>query len=1057
MERTLAGGAKDEYELRLEAGSYLELTVDQSDLDVAVALAGPDGSTLVSVNDPGRRDRAERIVAIAPAAGIYRLVIFPSSPQSPGGRYRAVLKQLRPSGPGDEDRVAAERLFAEGRVLSQQGSTGWEGALDFYRKALERWQAAHDEPGQVRALVELEVTEADASQFSKAIEWSERALALARMIGDEEAQARALLSLGAVRLSEDPKGALEAYNQSLNLWTRLGNTTGQGRSLLGIALIQLNLHQQEAALSSLRQAIPLLHQADEGGREASALNMLQGIFLDRGEIGEALGYLNQSIALSRKAGDLGAEAAALYNLSNIAKLRGELQQALEGFQHALAINRQLGEHRDEFFTLGALGSTYYDLGDLEKARDEYERALSLGQTLEGVALRRARLLNNIGWVLYKQGQGETALDYLQRALAFSLERDDPDGIAAALHNLGVAEVALGDPQAGLKSLRQALELRQGGNPYPWAQTLRELGTAYDRMGDSAAAACSFQEALTIGHRIGGPGLVAETLYRWALLDRKQRRLEEAMAKVKEAIGLVESLRSRVEIDALRTSYFASKRDYYELYVDLLMRLQQEHPDRPYQVEALAASERARARGLLDLLAEGKVDLLQGIAPELKRREKDASSRLSWFLDRLAQVSPDASAGLSQQLIQAEAEMSHVESEVRERYPQYAGVRYPKPLEFEGIRQLLDSETALLEYFVGRDGSTLFVITREGLASYALPPVQDLSPLVQKVRSLIERPSELEIGDFRRQASRLYRLLLGPAEEVLASKRSLLIAPDGPLYLFPFEVLLTDETASQGRAFPDLPYLLREHTISYIPSASVLEGLRQTNSEEPPGKLPEKAFVAFANPLDEAQANVQPDAVRGPAEQERRPFAPLPYSEEEVRAIAGLFAKDEVELYVGATATKENVLGNPLVEGAHHVHFATHGFVDEARPERSALVLTPSAGEDGFLTVAEIFNMKLRADLLVLSACETGRGKEVGGEGIVGLTRAFLYAGAKSLIVSLWPVVDRPTASLMQDFYRSLSATGDKAEALRKAKLAMIRTGQANPYLWAPFVLSGNPR
>ena len=1053
VERELAAGAKDEYELRLEAGWYLELTVDQSDLDVAVMLAGSDGSTLVAVNDPGHRDRAERLAVITATAGTHRLMIAPASPQATAGRYRVVLRQLRPVGPGDEDRVAAERLFAEGRILSQPGSAAWERAAEIYQQALARWQSAEDTSGEVRALVELGVTEYEAHS-SKAIDWSERALALARRIGDEEGRARALLNLGRLHSSDDVQTALENYLEALDLWKRLGNADGAGNTLLAIGMAQLQLHQQDAALSSLQQAIPLLHQAEALGREASALVTLNGIYFTNGEIGEALRYVNQALTLSREVKAPTAEASALYNLSNIQKLRGELQQALESLEDALEINRRLGQREGEFSTLGALGSVYLDLGDLDKAREKYEQAFELGRNLEGMASKRARLLNNIGLNLYRQNQRELALDYFQRALALSLELQDSDGIAAALHNLGVAEVALGSPHEGFKALRQALELRQGKAPYPWAQTLRELGTAYARLGDPQAAACSFQESLTIGRQIGGPAVIAETLYRWALLDREQGRLEDALNRIKQAVELVESLRSRVEIDALRTSFFASKRDYYELYIDLLMRLHQRYPGDPYQFEALAVSERARARGLLDLLVEGRIDLHQGITPELRQQEKDVSSRLSWLLTQLAQAAPDASARVSEQLNQVEAEMSQLESQVREQYPQYAEVRYPTTLDVEGIRQLVDSDMALLEYLVGRDGSVLFVITREGLTSYSLPSARDLSLLVQELRALIERPSELEISEFRRLASRLYQLLLGPAEEILAHKRSLVIAPDGPLYSFPFEVLLTDEIASRGRPFPDLPYLLREHAISYIPSASVLEGLRMSEAEDRLGQRA-KLFVAFANPLSGIMQTSPPaDRLR---RAEGRSFPPLAYSEEEVTAIAKLFEKDEVELYVGENATKRNVLGNPLVEQARRVHFATHGFVDEVHPERSSLVLTPSAGEDGYLSVAEIFNMKLRADLLVLSACQTGRGKEVEGEGILGLMRAFLYAGAKSLVVSLWPVVDRPTAALMQEFYRSLDTAGGKAEALRQAKLDMIRAGQSNPYLWAPFVLFGDPR
>lgn len=1056
VERDVAAGAADVVELWLAAGVYLELAVDQSELDVIVTLAGPDGATLVSVNDPGRRDRAERIAVIAPAAGVYRLIVASAGSQESGGRYRVTALQLRLAGPGDEDRVVAERLFAEARILSTRGSESWGRALDLFRQALARWQAAGDQLGQVRALVELGVTEPFETSSSAASDWLKQALALARQIGDEEGQARALLTLGNIRPGDDGNAAMEDFRQALDLWTRLGNASGEGKSWLGMAIVQHGLHQDEAAQGLLEHAIPLLHQAEELGREATALTALGDIHVRRGEIGEALHYTNDALALSRKAGDSSAEASALYNLSNVQKLRGELQQALGGFQQALEINRRLSEGTGTFYALYALGSIYLDLGDLVKAREEYEEALTVGQSLEDTASSRARLLNNIGLVLYGQDQREMALSYFQRALALSQELKDSEGIAAAFHNLGVAEVALGRPGEGLEALRQALVLRQGGNPYSWAHTLRELGTAYGRLGDPKEAGRYFQESLEMGKRVGSPGQVAEILFRWALLDREQGRLEDALAKVKEAIGLVESVRNRVEIDALRTSFFASKRDYYELYIDLLMHLHRLHPQGTYQIEALAASERARARGLLDLLAEGRIELRQGITPALRQREKDVSSRLSWFVDQLPRVTQDSPA--SEKLSQVEAEMGRLESEVQEQSPQYAELRYPKPLELDSIRGLLDADTALLEYFVGKEGSVLFVVTQEGLTSYNLPPVRELSGMIEKVRSLIEHPSELEIGDFRREASRLYRFLVGPAAKALAGKHSLLIAPDGPLYVFPFEVLLTDEMASRGLSYPNLPYLLLQHAVSYVPSASVLKGLRESAASEPPRELQGKAFVAFANPLSKDKpAGLRAGAVRGQTEPEHRSFPPLLYSEEEVKAIAKLFADDQVELYLGGSATKENVLGNPLVERARRVHFATHGFVDEDRPERSALVLTPSAGQDGYLTVAEIFNMKLQADLLVLSACETGLGKEVGGEGIVGLTRAFLYAGAKSLIVSLWPVVDRPTADLMQNFYKSLDTTGSKVEALRKAKLDMIRGGQPNPYLWAPFILSGDLR
>lgn len=1052
VEREVASGGKDVYELRIEGRSYLELTVDQSKVDVAVTLRGPDGPPLIVVDDPGPAF-SERLVVIVPTAGIYLLTIAPFEPQAPGGRYRVKLLELRPVGERDEDRVAAQALLMQGRALRFREPADRPGALKCDREALARWQAAGDVSGQIRSMAELGETEQRSGNSSEAIRWLESSLKMARA-GDKEERARALFALGNVQSSgassEARQTAIESYRQAADLWKDLGNAEGQGKAILGKGRTELDLNELDAASDAIQQAIPLLHQAKNQLEESNAFITLQGVYLKRGDIGEAFHYVNQAMKLAREAKARPAEASALYNLSIIYKFRGELQKALNSFMEELEIEHELQNRDKEVYTLYAIGSVYHDLGEWEKARANYEKALELSWKVEETAPRRPGLLNNIGWIQFRQGQPEAAIKLFQQALAVSQEQNDP--MAPALHNLGVAQVSQDRLQEGLGLLRQALELRQGKDPYPLAQTLRELGTAYYRLGDLDQAAHYFDESLKIGRRIGAPELVAAALFRWALLNRKQGHFEEGLDRIGEAVKVVESLRSGVEADDLRTSFFASKRDYYELYIDLLMHQFQLHPEGSYLKDALRVSERARARGLLDLLAVGKIELQQGIAPELKQRETELSSRLSWLLGQLR----GSQGSLGLQISQTEEEMSRLESEVRDQSPRYADLRFPEPLDLEGTRQLLDEDSALLEYFVGRESSALFVVTREGLTGYSLPPATEISSLIQKVRSLVERPAGLDLNDFRRQSAQLYQILLGPAREVLSQKHSLLLAADGPLYVFPFEVLLKDE--GRGRSLPQLPYLLSDHAVSYVSSASVLKGLRESKHGEELSGGPPKAFVAFADPLSGPQPAPESPAPRSVAAFSGSSLPRLIYSAQEVKGIAHLFHEDQVKVYVGQEATKENVLGNPIVESAQRVHFATHGYVDEIRPELSALILTPSGGsQNSDLTVADIFNMRLRADLVVLSACKTAMGKEVSGEGIVGLTRAFLYAGAKTLVVSLWPVVDRTTADLMQSFYRSLGTAASKAEALRQAKLGMIRAGQADPYLWAPFILSGEPK
>lgn len=1049
--RLEAGGSHDE-RLRLKAGEYLLVTVRQKEVDVAVSLLDPAGREIASADDPEGRVRPERLAVIAQISGEHRLRIVPHSAEAPAGTYEVEIRELRLAGPGDEERVAAEKAFAEGRRLQNAGDgESKRQAVVRLEEALGLWHKAGDVRGQVRALTEIAIAHYDLDELQKSAEQCENALRLAREIGDEEGMAAALHNLGNAYIDLQKMAAPNQFQEALGLWRKLGDRGGEGKSLYSLGVFFLKRNDPDQAFGPLSQAAPLLREVGDLGTEANALTSLSAIYLNRGEIGQALELIDRALELNEKVDQPDSKGLALYHLARAERWRGEMEKALRHFQASLEINQRLGSPY-EVFALGAIGAVYHDLGDLDQARTYFERARTHSRTVERKA-DEARFLNNIGWILYRQGRLEEALDSSSQALAMGRALKNPPLVAAASHNIGVVEIALGRPQTGLAALTEALSIRrgeEGGTLFDQVQTLREIGTAYHRLGDVQRAADSFSQALDLARQIGSPGLQAEALFRQALLDRDQGKIEDALRRIRESLDLIESVRSLVASETLRTSFFASKRSYYELYLDLLMRLHETDPGGGHEAAALAASELARARGLLDLLA-GKVDLIQGIDPLLKQREAELVGQLSWILDQLSRQKPDSGSAeaeaLRRQLAETESDLERLKAETRLLSPQYAEVRYPTALSLEGAQGLLNGRTAFLEYFVGQESSFLFVVTREGLTSYRLPPAEELANRVRSLREVLRQPNSLQFPRFRKEARELYEELLAPAASLLDGKTDLLISPDGPLHLLPFEVLLTGET---GRSFADIPYLLRTHAVSYTPSASVLGGLARLGLAD--GKA-SKLFIGFADP---ALAAPPPP----PRTRSASPDLPqLPGTRDEVRAIANLYPAEQVALYMGDLATEENVKSNQLLERTPRVHFATHGLFYEDRPERSALVLTPpgpGSREDGYLRVDEIFNLKLGADLLVLSACETGRGKDVRGEGLVGLTRAFLYAGARSLVVSLWPVQDTTTPELMVGFYSHLAPGRSKAEALRQAKLQMIEGGRAHPYYWAPFVLAGDP-
>lgn len=1049
--REIGGRESHTYRLTLEPGQYVQLRVDQPGVDVAAKFVAPGGKEIPFFDDPRRLEEPDRLALMTAEAGEHRLVIAARAPAAPRGRYRVVLRELSRAEQETRERLDAEAAYEEGRrtLVEKESEEIRLKRLDFFNKALRLWEKTGDLPGQVDALSQIAEVYSALGDDKKAIPLGERALPLSQRAEYTEGEARTWQALGNAfaHKSENWPKALETYKQALELWKNLGDTDRQGSVLQSMSVVLWRQRQFDQALDHAQRARRLHHAAGNLSGEANALVTWGRIQLDQGDTAQALENLQEALSLSRRALNEDVEAQALFNLARLYMLRGEYEAALRAFKEVKAINVRLGARYNLGFIHQALGSVYFNLGQPEKALAEYGQGLQISRKDDNVDLQ-ARLLTNIGWIHQARGDLQKALGFYDQSLSLLESASDQ-----TLHNSGVAHTAIGQPEKGISFLERALKLREDrGERSAQTATRLELGTAYQKLCKPRRAADYFRSSFELAERIGNTGLQAEGLLRWAMLDRDEGHLEAALERIKRSLKIIESVRSRVVSDSLRTSFFASKREYYDFYLDLLMRLEELHPGK-YQGEAFEASERARARSLLDLIAEGKIVVTEGIPAELKDREIELTARLSILQEVLGskQVTtgnPQEAVALKERLSQAQDEMENFESEIRSRYSHYAEVRYPAPLRLQEIQRLLDNRTALLQYFIGQDRAFLFVVTRDRLESYKLPPPDEIARRVAAVHQVLQKRSLRSLRPYQEAASRLYATLVAPAEATLARKPSLLIAPDGPLYVLPFEALLTDG-ANRSRSFQELSYLLRRHAISYVPSASVLEELRQPRATAPrPAPI---SFLAFADPVygAESKGAVVRGASLGP---KRGKLEQLPASRAEVQKIASLYPEKQVQLYLGEAATEKNIKGNRLLEGATQVHFATHASVNPEHPELSGLELT-----DGTLQVMEIFNLRLSADLLTLSACETGLGQQVTGEGMIGLTRAFFYAGARSLLVSLWPVLDRSTPDLMVHFYENLKRSEQKAEALQHAKLAMIESEDySHPYYWAPFILAGDP-
>lgn len=1020
------------------------------------------------------RMNAARLLCL-PLAGLSLLGCV--SPLPPKARPAAAVTAPQPAElaavPEDPARAAAARRLAEAQALYDEYGVHDkplpEGTLEAASDALRLSQAIGDPEGQIKSHLLCGRVLAEMDDLPAAVLRYQEGLNLALRTESWHHAAIALRRLGMVEIElQNPEVGVGHLTEALRIWEERSNLEEQRTELFNLGVAYFRLMKLDRALSYYERALPLVQASDDRASEAQVLSAMALIHSDRGEIDLALEQFDRALRMCEKACDSQVRGAVFNCVASLYRRTGAPEKALELLYRALRSSEGLNDRLQMAKNHNYLAWAYRELGDLDKAVEHDHKALELHRARND-KVREADTLSDLGWIDLDRNELGAALEKFEAALKLL------DGYqvqsrsrAIALQGLGAARRQLGDLPAALAPLEEALSLRaEAGDRLSQASVLIALGQVRQALRQDSQATADFERALVHSRDSRAYTLQAEALFRLARLDRDRGRLPEAQERIHEALQILERVREGVAVPFLRSTFLGSRREYQELEVDVLMRMADRDP--VYREKAFKASERAHARGLLDLLTEGP-GLDQGISPELKREETEVGKRLTrvqrLLVEELSGAARDPDpikiASLRQDLDEIEEDRGLLELRIRREHPRYAQVRYPEPLDLEAVRQQLDENTALLEYFLGEEGSFLFVVTRGGLEVHRLPAAAVLRREVRKVRAGLEKPGGSLFTSYKRAAASLYDTLIGPARTAVAGKR-LLIVPDEDLHLLSFEALLTRPAANLPAG--DLPYLLHDHAVVYVPSASVLGGLREPAEALAvlPGETP-KRFLAFADPVmlkEAAQilASGGPERERSMTGGDRLDLERLPGSADEVRKIAGLYSPEQVQVYLRGDASEGNVKGNRLLGLARRIHFATHGIVNEERPDLSALVLTSETGaeEDGFLQVHEIFNLQLSADLVVLSACETALGKQISGEGLLGLTRAFLHAGARSVVVSLWRVADQAsTPDLMVRFYGQLDRPVDKAEALRQAKLETIRQGHAHPYYWAPFVLIGDP-
>jgi CHAT domain-containing protein/Tfp pilus assembly protein PilF len=881
-----------------------------------------------------------------------------------------------------------------------------------------------------------------------------------------EAEARANLGFTHQVLGET-RAALEQAERAIPLYQAAGYARGEAEALNNQGSAFNTLGEKERALVCYRRALPLFEEVGDVRVQAIVLNNIGTVYKDLGRPAEALDFYRRSLPLRRKADDARGEATTLANAGVVYRMMGEHQKALDAYQEALVLVRRRGDKELEAWALQNLAAVYVRSGESRKALPYLESA---AKTLRDTGDRKgeANALNGLGVAHRLLGESETARRYLQQALELRRASRDSYGEGVTLGQLGSLELANGQDDEAQRDLTRALEIRRSvGDRNGEAYALSDLATLHRQLGDTARALDEYRQALELSRATSDIASEAGVLHRLARAAAEDGDLTAARRHAEAALELFESLRAKLAGPALRASSFASAQETYELYIDVLMRLHGQNPGGGLDRLALEASERKRARVLLDLVAEAEAGIHRGGDARLLEQERALRARLSAYAQKRGrpgarrQAEDEAAARELQSLL---TDSERLDSEIRSRSPAYAALTRPSPLSVAGIQGLLDPDTGLLEFSLGKERSHLWVVTAQTVRAQVLPPRDRIEAVAARMHDLLEPPEPQGVMNAGRSAAlaqtatELGQMLLGGVPRDLLLPRIVVVA-EGALHRVPFAAL----------ALPGAPKpLVAEHEVINLPSASVMAVVRAASARQSPARevaiLADPVFEADDPRLHRRPARAQPSAMVVAAAREIGLATPgrLPFSRQEAYAIRAAAAPGSVMTALDFSASRATV-ARPELAAYRTVHFATHGFVNDEHPDLSGLVLSlfdaRGRPQDGFLRLYDIYNLDLPVELVVLSACHSGQGREQRGEGLLGLVRGIMYAGSPRVLASLGRVDDRATAELMKHFYRALLRQRlTPAAALRSAQLAMMRKERfRDPAYWANFVLHGEWR
>ncbi|MGA9773812.1 MAG: CHAT domain-containing tetratricopeptide repeat protein [Blastocatellia bacterium] len=958
-------------------------------------------------------------------------------------KYEIAQKESHNSGNIRQELVALQQTAKCYFILSE-----YDDALRCLNEALGLARANRYQVAETQIMLGIGETFLDLADSERAREPLNSALALSRELNDRQSEAMALNDLGTL---EDIRGnsekALKLYEGAMTIWKEIGDQAGQAETLLNLGYTIGNEGYTVQSEDYYNQALTIWRTEKNRFKEALTLTAIGTAHAVQGRYETALNLQREAEQLLEVMGNRGGRAAALNSSGSIYLSLDDQEKALACYEQAKKLFQDCGNKHYEGITLGYIGQIYHRKKEFEKALEYYDQRLSLSREIKDHRMETFTMLG-LAEILFESGPKERVLELYNNALSLSEK--------------------FGDRRAT-------------------ARTFDGLGNFYEAAGHQTEALRHYGRALMLFREIEDRNSEIRVLYGIGRVERDLGKLESARTHVKDCLDMIESLRANVLSHQLRSSYLAKVSELYELYVDILMRLHQKNPSKGLDAVAFNTSERVRARSFLDMLIEAQIDIRQGVDQKLLESEQGLLRQFNRRLQDYQrqperQITPDIEASFRRDQRKLEEQLDRVRSDIKLNSPSYAEMTQPAPLNMQEIRsRILDADTILLEFLLGDQCSYLWVVTKKRFFTFKLPPRRDIARDVWQLYELLAPGDLLVDTDADRArasvsksleslysvtASRLSKSLLGQAAPLLKNKRLLIVADKDMQYLN-FGALPAPGL-SDGENDSNRPLFIN-HEVINLPSASSFAVQRQEiqNRTSAPKTLAVLADPVFrADDIRVAQshrgefnANLIEHEVRDQVIKLRSGslYQRLAGSWKEAQTILQYVSEGDYLEAVGFDASLETATSEKLKD-YRIIHFATHGILNNFHPQLSSLVLSlvdqDGKEKDGFLQLHHVQNLKLRADLVVLSGCQTALGKNLRAEGLVGLSRGFMQAGAATVVASLWKIEDNASVRLMDLFYRGILKEHLRpAAALREAQKVMFEEG-CPPSQWAAFIIQG---